>query len=357
MGQSEDQDATLPRFRGCLLAGAVGDALGAPIEFLSLEEIRARFGPSGVADMVEGGWPAGSITDDTQMTLFTAEGLLRAWVRGALRGICHGPSVVDHAYARWLRTQGELSPRWDPRKFDGWLIDLPPLRARRAPGNTCITGLMAPRAGTVDQPLNDSKGCGGVMRAAPAGLVPPDDGAFHFAMEIAALTHGHPSGYLAAGVLAATIERLRDGHSLDNSLDAATHQLRREPGHEETLAAVDAARDLAQHGAPAPERVESLGRGWVAEEALAIAVYAVAATSSLPDALLLAVNHSGDSDSTGTIAGNLAGTLYGDAAIPKEWLDQLELRAEITQIAEDLYRCRRAEEWDAEREWDRYPGW
>ena len=81
-------------FRGCLLGGAVGDALGAPIEFMGLEEIRSRFGPRGVTDLTDGVWPAGSITDDTQMTLFTAEGLLRAQVRGALKGTQRGRSRV-----------------------------------------------------------------------------------------------------------------------------------------------------------------------------------------------------------------------------------------------------------------------
>jgi ADP-ribosyl-[dinitrogen reductase] hydrolase len=115
-----------------LLGGAVGDALGAPIEFMSLAEIRARFGSQGVTGMVEGVWPPGSVTDDTQMTMFTAEGLIRASVRFELKGICHPPSVVDHAYARWLATQGEQSCRWDDAKFDGWLFRVEALYARRA---------------------------------------------------------------------------------------------------------------------------------------------------------------------------------------------------------------------------------
>jgi ADP-ribosylglycohydrolase len=359
MNQDPPNDV-LSRFRGCLLAGAVGDALGAPIEFLSIDEIRARHGEPGVATMVEGAWPAGSITDDTQMTLFTAEGLLRAWQRGTTKGICHPPSVVDHAYARWLYTQGEMSPRWDERNegaYDGWLAKLPELHDRRAPGNTCLSAMRGERAGAIDQPLNDSKGCGGVMRIAPAGLLPTAGGAFQVGSELAALTHGHPSGYLAAGFLAATIDRLRDGADLDDALDSATDQLRRKPGHEETLRAVEAARDLAEGSPPTPERVAMLGEGWVAEEALAIAIYAVLATDSLREALLVAVNHGGDSDSTGAIAGNLAGVLYGERAIPDEWLEQLELRAAITQIADDLYRCWRGEAWDPERERERYPGW
>jgi ADP-ribosyl-[dinitrogen reductase] hydrolase len=347
---------SIGRFRGCLLGGAVGDALGAPVEFMSLAEIRARFGPRGVTGMVEGAWPSGSVTDDSQMALFTAEGLLRADVRWALKGICHPPSVVDHAYGRWLATQGERSLRWDSARFDGWLFEVEALHARRAPGNTCLSALRADRMGTIDEPLNHSKGCGGVMRIAPVGLAAAETHAFSLGAEIAALTHGHPSGYLTAGFLAAAIQRIRDGHTLDQALDAATAELQNQTGHEETLAAVTAARRLASEGSPTPERVEILGEGWVAEEALAIAVYAATSTGSFREAVLVAVNHGGDSDSTGAIAGNIAGALYGAQTIPSDWLEQLELREVITDIADDLYGVSQGA-WDPERECSRYPGW
>lgn len=150
---NEDVEA-LSRFRGSLLAGAVGDALGAPVEGASLDEILARHGPSGVTGMVEGRGALGSITDDTQMTLFTAEGLLRAWVRGALKGICHPPTVVDHAYARWHHTQGERCARWEKWNedgYDGWLVAQPELHHRRGPGNTCLSAMRASRAGTIEE--------------------------------------------------------------------------------------------------------------------------------------------------------------------------------------------------------------
>src|SRR6201985_1439560 len=226
--------ADVSHFRGCLLGGAAGDALGAPVEFMSLEEIRSRFGPRGVTCLEDGAWPAGSITDDTQMTLLTAEGLLRAQVRGALKGIVHPPSVVDHAYARWLHTQGERSPRWakwNPDGYDGWLVGLQELHARRAPGRTCLSALNAERAGTLERPLNDSKGCGGVMRIAPVGLLAPRERAFDLGNEIAVLTHGHPSGHLAAGFLASVIAAIRDGEQLNFALDAAMIELARHDGH------------------------------------------------------------------------------------------------------------------------------
>src|SRR5262245_51851449 len=133
----------LNRVRGCLLGGAVGDALGAAVEFMSLTEIQRRFGEQGVLDFAG---RTAAITDDTQMTLFTAEGLIRARVRAAERRICHIPSVIHHALLRWLHTQGGQSqaiPRYRDDWPDGWLIQQRELFSRRAPGRTCLSALQA----------------------------------------------------------------------------------------------------------------------------------------------------------------------------------------------------------------------
>jgi ADP-ribosylglycohydrolase len=349
--------------RGCFLGGAVGDALGAPIEFESIGAIRTRYGRDGLTDYAPAYGVRGAITDDTQMTLFTAEGILRAYTRGNAKGLCHPPSVVDHAYARWLLTQGERSRRWDVDEPDGWLVSVGALHARRAPGNTCLSALAGAEAGTVLAPINDSKGCGGVMRAAPAGLTGagPFGEPLTFGSDIAALTHGHPSGYLAAGVLADVVSRLVVGDELEIALEAALMRVSVEPGSEELTRAVRHAMDRADDDAELePEEIEQLGGGWVAEEALAIAVFVAMSASSFEEGVLAAVNHSGDSDSTGAIAGNLLGALYGVEAIPPAWLDGLELRAEIDSLVDDWVRCF----WSDERidveapEWcDRYPGW
>src|SRR5262245_31972795 len=103
-------DEVLNRTRGSLLGGAVGDALGAPIEFDSWASIARQHGPNGVVDLVPAYGSLGAITDDTQMMMFTAEGLIRANVRDRERGVSHFPSVVRHAYFRWLLTQGESEP-------------------------------------------------------------------------------------------------------------------------------------------------------------------------------------------------------------------------------------------------------
>ena len=341
---SESTPAVLrQRFLGCLLGGAVGDALGAPVEFMKRSEILRRFGPDGITAYAPAYGGLGTITDDTQMTLFTAEGLLRGWVRGAFRGITSYPGVVAHAYLRWLQTQGERS-MCDiafTGQNPGWLIGQGALHARRAPGNTCVlalremTELGAPAR-------NDSKGCGGVMRMAPVGLfaqrfAQPPQVTFDLGTELAALTHGHPTGALTAGVFAVLIQAACGGASWANALDLAKACLRAAPDYHETLVAIERAEFLAASGRAPHEAIAELGQGWVAEEALAIAIYCTLVSTDFMHGIVLAVNHDGDSDSTGAMVGNLLGAMHGVDAIPASLLAQLELREVIAELAGDLY--------------------
>jgi len=347
-------------FGGCLLGGAVGDALGAPVEFLSLKQIRAKYGPAGIGDFDQAYGRRGAITDDTQMTLFTAEGVLRASVRSYYKGICNPASVIHHAYIRWLHTQGERSrSQFSRDQMDGWLIAVESLHACRAPGRTCLSALRGATMGTVDRPLNDSKGCGGVMRVAPIGLAAAaEEAAFALGCEAAAITHGHPSGYYSAGCFAAVIQNLAEGRSLPDAIDRTLRILdsSKNANRTECSTAIREAVALSQDARvdPGPETLERMGGGWVGEEALAIALYcALSAGDDFARGVLLAVNHSGDSDSTGAIAGNLLGLMLGVEAIPRTWLEGLELRGEIEALASDLYTG-----FDESDVWsDRYPGW
>jgi len=353
------EPSTLGRIRGAMLGVAVGDALGAPVEFQSLSEIRAQYGDVGITDYVSVYGRHGAITDDTQMTLFTAEGLLRAWVRNLEKGICHVPGVVHHAYLRWLLTQGEpLHPNLKVTT-DGWLYAVRELHARRAPGNTCLSALIqAERFGTFAR--NNSKGCGGVMRTVPVGLfaklLREDSSIFDTACEAAALTHGHPTGSLAAGYLALVISGLLRGAELTGAMDVANKELRRRKGHEETMQAVDKACALAGRGRPTPEQLESLGGGWIAEEALAIAVCCALCASNFADGVLMAVNHSGDSDSTGAIAGGILGARHGVAEIPARWLNRLEISTVIERMALDIDAVTSGRMTPHEA-WSAYPGY
>ncbi len=178
---------------------------------------------------------------------------------------------------------------------------------------------------------------------------------------MAALTHGHPGGYLSAGYLAATIAAILGGQALAEALAAARELLRAQPGHEECLELVDRARRLAHEAPATPETVALLGEGWVGDEALAISVFCALKAEDFASGIILAVNHSGDSDSTGAITGNILGALWGEAAIPATWLDQLELRAEIGTIADDLWwhfgGKDSAAVADDRVDCEKYPGW
>jgi ADP-ribosylglycohydrolase len=327
---------------GCVLAGAVGDALGGPVEFMGLADIRAGF-PGGVREYgVAYGGP-GRITDDTQMTLFTLEAMVRARMARGLGLAEHPVSVLQHAYQRWYHTQGTPWHRAGglyalEAEPDGWLVREPDLHHRRAPGATVLTALRGFAGGlpsaSPEQRINDSRGCGAVMRAAPVALWSGDAvEVFDLAARSGALTHGHPSGYLSAGALAFLVRRLLDGAALPAAIDEAVAELSEWDGAEETVAALAAAVSLAEKGRPTPEDLETLG-----------------------DGLAMAVEHSGDSDSTGSICGNLLGAVHGVGAIPGHLLDALELRAAMTRLVDDAVLIFTAEETDPDWQ-DSYPAW
>jgi ADP-ribosylglycohydrolase len=344
---------TRDHFIGCLLAGAIGDALGWPVEFDEIEEIVRDYGANGITNLVVQQDGLAQITDDTQMTLFTAEGLLRAWATS--RHLGSTPDFSEAlwiSYSCWLQTQDSQAPVPDSAQCHyGWLLAIEQLHHRRAPGNTCLSAL---REGSLlDNGIinNTSKGCGGVMRSAPAGLlaVRINQGgditgtarlAFEIGCTTAKLTHGHPSGFYPAGVLAAVIAVIIMGGSIEEGISISLDFLDDRICAKETIDALTAAVTLwkDKQATPSPKTIETLGGGWVGEEALAISLYcSLVCQEDLVKALQLAVNHSGDSDSTGSITGNILGALLGEQAIPKEWLEQLELADTIRQVGDDLF--------------------
>ncbi len=303
---------------------------------MSLREIHEQFGAQGLTEYQPVYGRLGAITDDTQMALWTAEGLIRADNRIADRGLCNVREVIHRAYLRWLSTQGvlwyEIGSEWP--EPSGWLIREDFLNDRRAPGATCISALRSGECGTLDRHLNDSKGCGGIMRAAPVGLAGRD--VFRIGAESAAITHSHPTGYLAAGAFARIISEIQNGQSLEQSIHRAVQELKDYDGHQETLEAIEHALSLATSTKPSPQTIVKLGAGWIAEEALAISLYSALASQDFLSGVLLAVNHGGDSDSTGAITGNLLGALYGSESIPEELIVNLEGRHVVEKLAVDL---------------------
>lgn len=326
----------------------MGDSLGADIEFHSLAAIRARF-PGGLTDLPPYRGQRGAITDDTQMALFTAEGLIRARIRAQLRGICHPPSVVHHALLRWYRTQNG-SPR--TKTDDIGLIEDRRLWSQCAPGMTCMSALGASgRFG--DLASNDSKGCGTIMRVAPIALIAPRDQVRACAIDTSALTHGHITGQLAAAAWAEMLADVSAGDPLEEAAERIAPDYAQLDGGDETAQAIYAALAARQDGRP--ETVESLGGGWTAEEALAIALYACLCGRNVDECLRIAVTHGGDSDSTGAIAGNMLGVMTADAVLSHPWATVIQGADIIGRFARDFDLLLRAPD-AADSLFELYPG-
>ena len=342
------------KFRGCLVGGAAGDALGYAVEFMRERNIFRKYGERGITEyeLSEG---TALFSDDTQMTLFTANGLLLGMTRGMTRGVGGpDPYYIGLCYKDWLQTQEKrYSP--DLGAHYAWLANIPELYSPRAPGNTCLAALRSGETGTTEKPVNNSKGCGGVMRVAPIGLYfndrPVDiKDICRFGAETAALTHGHPLGWMPAAALVQIIHEV----SQDNAVlpEAVLHALNtieeiypESKERDSFTSLIGKAIDLASDDMNDIKAIHQLGEGWVGDEALAIAVYcALKYSGDIDRTLIAAVNHNGDSDSTGAIAGNIIGAQVGLSGIPAKYTGNLELRDLIIEVADDLWAdCRISE--------------
>lgn len=318
------------------------------VEFLDDAAIFSKYGENGITEysLVNG---VAEISDDTQMTLFTANALLLGTTRGMTRGIMGSyPSYISLCYKEWLRTQYEQFPLNEEYSYT-WLINVPELFARRAPGNTCISAIENGANGTLEEPINRSKGCGGIMRVAPIGLY--FEGKRYSVSEIdkigaetAALTHGHELGYIPAAALVHILHILshnEDVKMLDAVLDmkkAISREFVNAKHLSEQIALIDKAIDLVNEDVDDLEAIRELGQGWVAEETLAIAIYcALKYSDDFDKALIASVNHSGDSDSIGAVTGNILGAYLGLSGIPEKYLENLELKNVILELADDLF--------------------
>ncbi|MBL1079309.1 ADP-ribosylglycohydrolase family protein [Nocardia sp. 2] len=352
------------RVHGALLGGAVGDALGAPVETMLLRNIQQRFGIQGVngdPDLYRG-----RISDETQMTLFTTEALIRGSVRvrssmhARARGLgVAATGLIQESLLVWLGGQG-IAVAAQPYPLRSSLTMYPELMSYRGPTHATVSAMERVAAlrrpgialGTREQPINDSKGCAAVVRSAPCGFARSMAEAFELGCDSGALTHGNPSGWLPAGVFAATVFGLSAGLELRAALEQARIELVRHDGHEETAAALDAAVRLAGEQAvaggpmPEPDSLEALGYGVIGTEALAIAVYSALCAEVIGGAdeqvfrngVLLSVNHSGDSDATGSLCGALLGARLGVRAVPERWRTPLDATAVIERLSTDFCR-------------------
>ena len=366
-----DNNTLQSKIRGSLIGGAIGDALGYQIEFD--DNIRDK-----QVTMFRNG--IGLISDDTQMTLFTANALLWRHTRWCIKGIAmRNEEAVYHGYLDWYKTQTfkgdngaaslikEVWLKTDHIKNHEqicWLTNVENLHKRQAPGNTCLTSLRSGKMGTIEAPINNSKGCGGVMRIAPCGLInrtPNSSG--YLAAQCSAITHGHPLSHLASYMCAALIsiltyqnttlkdavqeaftlvkEHYKDFNVSDDNLKAFVAMMEKaiELSHTETKS--DAAT------------IKSIGGGWTAEDALAIAIYACLKYKSFEDIIICAANHDGDSDSTAAIAGNIIGAYLGVEAIPEYYIEHVELRDTILEVADDLCTALTDDYFERDANWQK----
>lgn len=366
------KNRVLDCIRGSLMAGAAGDALGYPVEFTSRSSILSTYGNQGITQFVIEKKGKTLVSDDTHMTLFTANGLLVGLTKGRDSGL--GTSFEDdvaNSYLDWYYTQTGSKPSGDGGDdvpFT-WLRDLPELAHQRAPGITCMNACESMMRH--EQPWNNSKGCGGVMRVAPMGLL---DAAFQVncgnglysptrlaeaGAKIAKMTHLHPLGYLPAALLTLLISRVVPlapedvKASIADIVNDGLHVMMQMYGDEYlpdkaflkilTLKAMD----LAKSDTPDALAIAQLGEGWTAEEAWVISLFCVVRhIDSARDAIIAAVNHNGDSDSTGAITGNIMGAVYGYEAIKQERLfcpadmefeSTIEMADIILALADDLF--------------------
>lgn len=347
-----DRERLQDKVRGSLVGGACGDAFGYAVEFVgSYDEIRNRYGEEGLTDYdISYPWNRNLqrigealISDDTQMTLYTAEGLLEAEKTG--RPII--PTICE-AYLAWF---GGQTRRLVKTSYVSELSRIEELNQNRAPGNTCLTALKSIYSGR--EPMNNSKGCGGIMRVAPVGLYGASHGVTlqetaRIAGASAELTHLHRLSTYSSAAMAVIVQLCASTERVDeDTFKAIVAKALDAVAEVYGEAAVDMGRfrecvseALSLSASPEPdwEIIENkLGGGWVAEETLAIALFSVLRhIDDFNACLICAVNHGGDSDSTGSVAGNIIGAMLGYDALPDKFVSKVQFKDLLLGMADKL---------------------
>jgi ADP-ribosylglycohydrolase len=328
----------LDKFYGTILGLACGDALGAPTEFMRVPEIHRRFGLDGIRDIAQ---TNGRFTDDTQMTVALARGLVDAW---------EGSKSLDAKPEATLADTRYLMPLIANR-FVEWSISP---KNNRAPGNTCMAGCRALRNGVNWQEAGvpESKGCGAAMRVAPIGLVYWDARTIGRAARASArITHGHRVAGEAAHVAARAVSLLMQGFNPDLLIPTLIYEVKADGGldqdFEELLGRAEEAVRRTLEGRSTPEEVQAtdgLGEAWTADEAVACALYCFLLAhkrgQGYVETVRYGANTDGDSDSIACIAGSFAGAYWGvagDHGVPAEWIGKIEDAEALSGLASALF--------------------
>ena len=299
--------------RGAMFGVAVGDALGAPLEFMDADYIKMRHGI--VRDMIGGGWlnvRPGEITDDTQMTLAVAHGIaespndpIEAIGRQFVKWANSGPKDIGATCSSSIHRAIRIAQNPDSPSKDDWFDS-------SAATHTAMNGRSA--------------GNGSLMRTAYVGLYYKDEGeVIQKAKQISKMTNYDEETAVDCAVYSAILNRMVDESSLRIRKQLLIHY------------ACDSAYckgrysyDLLSCAGYAPRPT-----GYVVDS-FAAALHCIFTTDSFEEAVIKAVNLGGDADTIGAITGGLAGALYGHEAIPERWKNRLDPKdcAELDALCE-----------------------
>jgi ADP-ribosyl-[dinitrogen reductase] hydrolase len=302
-------DSTLrDRYHGVLVGKAVGDALGATVEFLSQDTIREKYGTH--TDIIGGGWldlTPGEVTDDTQRALCIAHSIVAQRM--------FDPGDIAARFVDWYRSK--------PKDIGNTTSHALSLLDRGIPWNEA--GIR-----THDALAPGDASNGSLMRCAPVALLArgnADDNS-RYSRESSIITHANPLCVDSCIAMNAAVAALLDDPDADPVRIAMCAT-----DNAEVRAALEASRSAT----PA-----DLKAGGYVLDTLTAAFWAVAHHDTLEDAVIAAVNLGNDADTTGAVAGALGGAKWGLAAIPHRWLDALRPRDELTRLADQILELNEA---------------
>lgn len=283
------------KFANIIKAGAIGDAFGYNVEFQSWEHIKITYG----GPILFSNCDNYVVSDDTQMTLFCLEALKKNHENNN-----NNEDILKRIYEYYLD--------WNATQYKDLQVkntfgQQEKLHKRQAPGMTCLSALGSGRIGTMQNKINDSKGCGGIMRVAPIAFLNKDlDDIIYLGNMQSAITHGHPEGYLSSGFFAGLIHLGIKGIDFEEAYLTVKNKIKENNESADFIKYLEKLEDNLHIEFNNPnEMTEILGEGWTGETALGLAIYAFKYGKSFEHAIVIATNHRGDSDSTASMAGQL----------------------------------------------------
>ena len=307
-----DKDPVLDKFKGTLLGCAVGDALGAPLEGLSAEAIKKRYGP--VTDFIDERFGAGMVTDDTQMTVTLAQAIIEM-----------GRFYKDHAafkFGRWMAASDKG------------------VKEARGVGTASATACRRLYQGASPEESGvDSAGCGAAMRTSPLGLRYYNDlkTLKKTAVEQAKITHTDPEAAAGAAAIAFAVAL---GVTEDGELDRLSFIQKTAdfvaPINKEMAGKIGGLSDYLSAG-PEEGFAYTGNGGYVMETVPGALLSFLLSPLEFEQTVVTAINAGGDTDSLGAMAGAVSGSFNGASGVPDRWKAGVEGMEYLESLAVRLY--------------------